>query len=165
MHGDTDSVGISRATGSKAGRSPSNLRTHINARQLLFRWFGDRPNISRHMYARDNTISSSWCVHFLVGRCCKNITISWNSSFCSSSDHVSRKLAHTYTRKSAKPSPSARYVSHNRHTRWNGNCRRIGTSQIDRRHFVRSSVYKILGVLDFGSDSGGVETRITRARE
>jgi hypothetical protein len=93
------------------------FRPNVQVHQLLFKWFGDRPNISRHMYALDNTISSSWCVHFFVGRCCKKSTMSWNSSFWRSSDHVSRKLAHTYTRKSAKQSPSARYVSHSRQTR------------------------------------------------
>lgn len=45
-----------------------------------------------HMKALESTISSSWWVQFCVGRCWRNITISWKSSFCSSSDHC----IHTY---------------------------------------------------------------------
>lgn len=36
---------------------------------------------------------------------------------------VRRKLAAIYTRKSGSASPSARYVSHNRVTRWKGICK------------------------------------------
>lgn len=45
-----------------------------------------------HMYALERTISRSWWVQFCVGRCWRNMTISWKSSFPSMSDHWNNKV-------------------------------------------------------------------------
>lgn len=88
---------------------------HLSDLPALCKWFGASANANFNLYASATNTLMLESVQFCVGTFWSNIMRPWKSfSNINLSLQWSRKAAHTYSWKIAKPSDSARYVSHKR---------------------------------------------------